>query len=34
MLCPAGGRVKAKQVIARVEQGIYGRKDWKSPTTA
>lgn len=32
MLCPASGRVKAKQVIARVEQGIYGRKELESPT--
>ncbi|MGE5580134.1 MAG: hypothetical protein ACM3WU_08845 [Bacillota bacterium] len=31
MLCPAGCSVKARQVIARVEQGIYGRKELESP---
>lgn len=31
MLFPAGASVKAKQVIARVEQGIYGRKELESP---
>jgi len=32
MLRPVGSRVKHKEVIARAEQGLYGRKEFESPT--
>jgi hypothetical protein len=32
MLRSVGDRVKIKEVIARAEQGLYGRKEYESPT--